>query len=393
MFEKYFGKFLVMLLAWVLGTLFLAGWIFAFIPEQYILSIAITTLIAIIIAASYSTFRELIKKYQQDLDEEKKKKNAANEELDILKKSIKEKSSGFPTLLQYIDAYEKVRDDYLAEYLTQKKNPAYKAAEIVKEEAGRRREAEFLYKKTQAIIDYYESIAPFLLDFKEDIIEDEETAFKEFTQEEKEDPASNYLTKEEYRKLSTSDKNQLALDRYWKRPKSKWLLGRMYERYIGYLYEKKGYAVEYHGIFQGFEDLGRDLICQKGNDIQIVQCKNWSHFKTIHEKHIFQLFGTFFQYRDENPGLKINAVFYTTTKLSDLARRFAKELDIELIENCKMDTGYPCIKCNIGKNKEKIYHLPFDQQYDNTQIEIRKGEFYCSSVAEAEKAGFRRAYR
>ena len=346
MFEKYFGKFLVMLLAWVLGTLFLAGWIFAFIPEQYILSIAITTLIAIIIAASYSTFQELIKKYQQDLDEEAKKKN-----------------------------------------------PAYKAAEIVKEEAGRRREAEFLYKKTQAIIDYYESIAPFLLDFKEDIIEDEETAFKEFTQEEKEDPASNYLTKEEYRKLSTSDKNQLALDRYWKRPKSKWLLGRMYERYIGYLYEKKGYAVEYHGIFQGFEDLGRDLICQKGNDIQIVQCKNWSHFKTIHEKHIFQLFGTFFQYRDENPGLKINAVFYTTTKLSDLARRFAKELDIELIENCKMDTGYPCIKCNIGKNKEKIYHLPFDQQYDNTQIEIRKGEFYCSSVAEAEKAGFRRAYR
>jgi len=92
MFEKYFGKFLVMLLAWVLGTLFLAGWIFAFIPEQYILSIAITTLIAIIIAASYSTFQELIKKYQQDLDEEAKKKNAANVELDILKKTIKEKS-------------------------------------------------------------------------------------------------------------------------------------------------------------------------------------------------------------------------------------------------------------------------------------------------------------
>lgn len=41
----------------------------------------------------------------------------------------------------------------------------------------------------------------------------------------------------------------------------------------------------------------------------------------------------------------------------------------------------------------KIYHLPFDQQYDKVKIEKNKGEFYCSTVQEAEKAGFRRAYR
>ena len=43
-------------------------------------------------------------------------------------------------------------------------------------------------------------------------------------------------------------------------------------------------------------------------------------------------------------------------------------------------------------NGDKIYHLPFDQQYDRCIIN-EPGEFYASTVAEAEKAGFRRAMR
>ena len=58
-----------------------------------------------------------------------------------------------------------------------------------------------------------------------------------------------------------------------------------------------------------------------------------------------------------------------------------------------MHNGYPCIKCNISADGTKIYHLPFDQQYDNVKIETHKGEFYCATVKEAEDAGFRRAFR
>ena len=59
-----------------------------------------------------------------------------------------------------------------------------------------------------------------------------------------------------------------------------------------------------------------------------------------------------------------------------------------------MVKGYPCIKCNISMvDGARIYHLPFDQQYDNTRIEIKKGEMYCQAVEEAEKAGFRRAFK
>jgi hypothetical protein len=42
---------------------------------------------------------------------------------------------------------------------------------------------------------------------------------------------------------------------------------------------------------------------------------------------------------------------------------------------------------------EKIYHLPFDQQYDRTKIIKSKGEFYAKTVIEAELRGFRRAHR
>lgn len=45
---------------------------------------------------------------------------------------------------------------------------------------------------------------------------------------------------------------------------------------------------------------------------------------------------------------------------------------------------------NIGT---KIYHLPFDQQYDKTKLEKKYGELYCKTVKEAEDAGFRRAFR
>ncbi len=278
-----------------------------------------------------------------------------------------------------------------------KKHSAISASEIIKEQSRLRREAEKEKKIAQYLVEYYENIAPFLLDLKEEVdiaTEQERELLKEYSEEELQDEITHYLTKEEYGKLPSVDRNQMALDRFWKRPKSKWLIGRLYERYVGYLYEKDGYDVEYVGIFKGFEDLGRDLICRKGNDFIVIQCKNWAEFRTIYEKHVFQFFGTVFQYKDENKDKKVRAIFYTSTKLSDLARRFSKELNIELKENFKFDKEYPAIKCNVSRIDEtKIYHLPFDQQYDKTKIEKERGEFYCQTVKEAEDAGFRRAFR
>lgn len=309
----------------------------------------------------------------------------------------RERQIGFPWLAKAYEEFFKLQDKNLVDFLQYKKHPAISAGEIIKEQSRLRRGAEKEKKIAQYLVEYYEHIAPFLLDLKEEVdiaTEEEIELLKEYSEEELQDEVTHYLTKEEYRKLSSIERNQMALDRFWKRPKSKWLIGRLYERYVGYLYEKEDYDVEYVGIFKGFEDLGRDLICRKGNDFIVIQCKNWAEFRTIYEKHIFQFFGTVFQYKDENKDRKVRAIFYTSTNLSDLARRFSKELNIELKENFKFDKEYPSIKCNVSRiDGTKIYHLPFDQQYDKTKIEKDRKEFYCKTAKEAENAGFRRAFR
>lgn len=211
------------------------------------------------------------------------------------------------------------------------------------------------------------------------------------------DAVHDYLSDEEYRKLSTVERNQLALDRYKSsHNKSKWQIGRDYELYIGYRYTLKGYSVDFFGSYMGIEDLGRDVIAKKDDITLIIQCKYWSTKKLIHEKHITQLHGTVASYCIEKnlKTSKVKGILITNIELSDMAKKMAKFLKIEYKENVPKG-DYPCIKCNIGhKGSEitKIYHLPFDQKYDVTQIK-NDGEFYAMTVAEAEAAGFRRAYK
>lgn len=212
------------------------------------------------------------------------------------------------------------------------------------------------------------------------------------------DRTRNYLTKEEYSQLSSVERNQLALDRYRNsHRKTNWQIGRDYENYIGYRYSQKGYSVTYFGSERGLEDLGRDLIATKDGKTLIIQCKYWSAQKQIHEKHINQLYGTMICYCFENniaPNL-VRGVLVTNINLSEAAMKFAKYLGIETVQRLPLGE-YPCIKCNINKDefgcKTKIYHLPFDQQYDACKIDA-PGEFFAMTVAEAEAAGFRRAFR
>jgi len=160
---------------------------------------------------------------------------------------------------------------------------------------------------------------------------------------------------------------------------------------------------------KGLEHLGRDLIAKKGKDTKVIQCKYWRPERIVREKHVFQLFGTTVEYYiKNNPDIFVNGyplftevinmvnvqpIFITTTILSEEAKKFANVLGVLVKENYAMQS-YPSIKCNISTTTgEKIYHLPFDQQYDRTIIEKEKNELYVETVAEAEALGYRRAFR
>ena len=309
--------------------------------------------------------------------------------------------AGRKWLARFITETEKAADDRLAFNLRHKPNPALKAAEEVSAAKAEKRQ----YKERLKYLEYqlrsYLEYFPFLEEYEE-IILDEAVPLKADSavdELEKSDPVLRYVPKTEYESLSTAERNQRALDRYLAGGLSKAEIGRLYERYIGYMQEKFGWKVEYHGIFKGLEDMGRDLICTKGNEVKIIQAKCWSADKVIHEKHIFQLFGTTQLYMmsmsgAERKNKKVSAVFVTSTVLSPVAKQAAEWLGIEVKEKLAMNKGYPIIKCNVNQaTKEKIYHLPFDQQYDRTQINASMNEFYATTCAEAENMGFRRAMK
>lgn len=213
-----------------------------------------------------------------------------------------------------------------------------------------------------------------------------------------EDPTRSYVSKIEWDTLSESQRNQLALDRYIQsHKKSNWQIGRDYELYVGYVYSKNGYNVNFFGSYQKLEDMGRDLIIKRNGKTAIVQCKYWSNTKLIHEKHVAQLYGTTISYCIENklPVGSVTAILITNTSLSETAKTMAEYLKVKYKEHYEMGE-FPRIKCNIGKNEfgleAKIYHLPMDAQYDVVKLD-KKGEFLAFTVTEAEAAGFRRAYK
>lgn len=322
-----------------------------------------------------------------------------------LERLARQKSQGFPWLAEAYSEYFYLCDLEIVNYLETKKHPARKSAEEIKREiASRRRVAERLYRVLKYKLQYYETLFPWLVDFGEEGIDDLIRQTVDNMQkgvkgvQEPEDAVVIYTSDGERAavskgKLSRQELFQRAIDRHRQKPKTRWEIGRDYERYIGYIYESNGWAVHYHGIVEGFADLGRDLICVKNDHAEIVQCKCWSKDKEIHEKHIFQLYGTFIAYKIDHPEREVSARFVTSTTLSDRAKQFANALDIKVLDNRPLQ-HYPCIKCNISRRDgTKIYHLPFDQQYDSTLIEEERNECYVETVKEAEDLGFRRAFR
>jgi len=347
---------------------------------------------------------EKIKSIEREKQELKRAKEKLKEDRESIRILASEKSQGFPWLAKAFADYYYLQKLKEAKYLEHKSHPASVSAEKVREIARERRIIEKKLRIAQGIINYYQDLFPFLEEFLGNI--DEETLKKVLSRNIEKpikeadeigiDPVRIYLSslsEEEYQKLSSAERNQLALDRYWSRHKNNWQLGRDYERYIGYIYETDGYNVYYQGILEGFDDLGRDLICKKDGETIIIQCKRWSQYKTIHEKHVNQLYGTVIKYIIDHPNEKVRAILYTTTKLSNRAKEFANYLSIEVVEEFPFQK-YPSIKCNVSRRTgEKIYHLPFDQQYDKTLIETERNEYYVETVEEAEVLGFRRAWR
>lgn len=304
---------------------------------------------------------------------------------------INEKAQSRPELANYLADLQYLLDLDRANQLLLTSPPAVKSKVRVQEIASEKRMLTKQNKQLQYQLDFFEQLFPWLEDFKE-IPSDEAVSYASETFSTEYESVQKWLSPAEYQELSNSEKFQLALERWKNRKKTDWDVGIEYERYIGYRLECEGYKVTYSGASLGLNDMGRDLLATKDGVTLVIQCKRWAKEKTIHEKHIFQLYGSTAVLSVEKPNQIYKPVFVTTATLSDTARKCAEYCGIALVENCPIG-DYPLIKCNFNKNGEKIYHLPFDQQYDRVVVNKNDQCFFAWTTEEAEAAGFRRAFR
>lgn len=283
-----------------------------------------------------------------------------------------------------------------------KSPPAKTSADVVSEIKKKFRksqeECKVMLYKYEFLLNTFPELRKYLEDEKGLLSLVEANSYDDFT--ENYDRTRDYLSDEEYSQLSVTQRNQLALDRYNSRKKSNWIIGTEYEMYCEHLLRKEGFVTIDYGVRQRLNDLGRDIIAKKDNKTFIVQCKRWADGKEVHENVVCQLYGTTMEYnirvnRDNpTPTLfdeEVMPMLMTTASLSETANAFAQKLGV-IVMRTKMG-DYPQIKCNIGMGGEKIYHLPFDQQYYSTHVVESAGDMYAYTVEEAEKNGFRRAFR
>ena len=290
-------------------------------------------------------------------------------------------------------------------YLRHKPRPAKVAADKVREMretlAENVAECKQMLYKYEFLLSVFPELHEYLEDEEALIAISDYSTISEFN--DNRDRVLDWISENDYRTMSVDERNQLALDRYKNRTKSNWEIGIEYELYVGYLLRegKHPFNGKYHvlqyGELNGLSDLGRDIIAERveldgSRTILIIQCKRWSEKKVVHENAICQLYGTAVEYKIRHRNYincKFTPMFISTTELSDMAKEFAKYLGVAVYI---MPMGeYPMIKCNINGG-EKIYHLPFDQQYHRTEIK-NYGEFYASTVKEATSRGFRRAMK
>lgn len=356
-----------------------------------------------LLAYDTSSQREQILSFnQQAFDAErlisaaKKAQSAATKETAAVQKLMTDTSQAHPWLADLYADCIYIFEDKLEQEMRNKLNPAKSSADKLRIIKNEKRQLAAQCKSLEYQLHFYESLFPWLEDFKEIPPAEAYQAYLASTDENAQtdyDYFRDWISPEEYNRLSRTEMLQLRLDRSQRRTKNNWEIGVEYERYIGFLCQQRGYRVEYTGAKLRLEDMGRDLIVTKDNDCYIIQCKRWAIEKTIHEKHIFQLFGSCVMYEAQHQNFaSVRGVFVTTTSLSPVAKQCAERLGIIVFERIPFG-DYPVIKCNISKNGDKIYHLPWDQQYDTTVITPNQGEFFASTVAEAEEAGFRHAWR
>lgn len=137
--------------------------------------------------------------------------------------------------------------------------------------------------------------------------------------------------------------------------------GLVYEKYVGQVLEDEGYDVTYNGLEKGFLDRGIDLIAEKDNQINFIQCKYTRG--TISKRRIewilYKASGLLYDtYKKENR--KLSFTLIVSDKDECFSKRVPKNFRLNFTQTSKIE--YPMIQ----------YFLDHNYIQDKIKLEFRE---------------------
>ena len=168
--------------------------------------------------------------------------------------------------------------------------------------------------------------------------------------------------------------------------------GAQYERFVGHLFEERGFHVRYNGLREGINDGGIDLIARAPRKIRLIQCKRWN--RPVNSDTISRLHGGVERFvwneRKNKPAKSrthILGVLVTSGDVEPEAQELAEHLGMFVMKNLAFQT-YPAVKAQEIVDGMGRFLLPFNSGYDRMAFDISKGGHFFSTVREAFAHGF-----
>ena len=155
-------------------------------------------------------------------------------------------------------------------------------------------------------------------------------------------------------------------------------INKRYRIFIGYLYERMGWEVDYF--------CGKNLISRKNDHIIVTLAEAAA---TVDLDNMYSLVGAAMECRKDNASSKVSAMCITSSALISRVRSLAHKFSISVREHFYF-RNFVCVRCKADHNGGGVYYVPDDDEYLSVKVNLSEGDRYAWSEEDAEYVGFKR---
>lgn len=157
-------------------------------------------------------------------------------------------------------------------------------------------------------------------------------------------------------------------------------INKRYRIYIGYLYERMGWSVDYTS--------GKNLISRKDNRLIVTLSEA---IYTVDLNAMYSLLGEAMECGKDNAFGSVSAMCVTSSVLVSRVMTLANKFNVAVREHFYFH-NFPCVRCKANFEGQRVYYVPDDDEYLSVRIVPEDGDKYCWTADEAEVLRFYRPY-